>query len=132
MVRGNKRPSSGNPVTYSCTCPGGLNIFIQPVQGLFQYALSAKTPTPAPPRKTPLHVEGFDAEQIWAQLEPQAAALSSRARRLIKAVPPSTVLTTKETELDLDGMSQASLLLKEFRMQDHTLHQSSFGASVTF
>ena len=91
---------------------GGLNTFFQPVQGLFQYALSAKESTPAPPRKTSLHVEGFDAEQIWAQLEPQAAALSSRARRLIKAVPPSTVLTTKETELDLDGMSQASLLLR--------------------
>ena len=73
------------------------------MQGLFQYAVSAKEPTPASQKK--LHVEGFDAEQIWAQLEAQAAVLSSRARRLIKAVPQTAMLTTKETEQDLDGSS---------------------------
>ena len=73
----------------------------QAVQGLFRYAVSAKEPTPASQKK--LHVEGFDAEQIWAQLESQAAVLSLRARRLIKAVPQTTMLTTKETEQDLDG-----------------------------
>ena len=92
---------------------GALNTLTGSVQGLFEYALSEKKPSPAPQRKGSLHVEGFDAEQIWAQLEPQAAALSSRARRLIKVVPPSTVLTTRETELDLDGESQARLLLAE-------------------
>ena len=41
--------------------------------------------------------------QIWAQLEQPVAAAASRARRLAKVVHPSTNLTTKNTERDLDG-----------------------------
>ena len=50
-----------------------------------------------------LHVEGFDAEQIWLQLDMASAQLVRRAKRLLKRAGPDPSLLTSETEEDLEG-----------------------------
>lgn len=50
-----------------------------------------------------LYVEGFDAEQIWLQLELGAAPALRRARKLLKKVGQQPRLMTEETEEAIDG-----------------------------
>lgn len=50
-----------------------------------------------------LHVEGFDAEQIWLQLDMASAQLVRRAKRLLKKAGTEPSLLTPETEEDLTG-----------------------------
>ena len=60
---------------------------------------------------TELHVEGFDAEQIWLQLDMASAQLVRRAKRLLKKAGTDPSLLTPETEEDLTGeMSVESCL----------------------
>lgn len=54
-----------------------------------------------------LHVEGFDAEQIWLQLDMASAQLVRRARRLLKKAGSEPTLLTPETEEDLSGQHAA-------------------------
>ena len=54
---------------------------------------------------TELHVEGFDAEQIWLQLDMASAQLVRRARRLLKKAGTDPALLTPEREQDLTGQS---------------------------
>ena len=50
-----------------------------------------------------LLVEGFDAEQIWLQLDMTSAQLVRRAKRLLKKAGTEPSLLTPETEEDLTG-----------------------------
>ncbi len=50
-----------------------------------------------------LYIEGFDAEQIWLQLELAAAPALKRARKLLRKVGQEPQLLTPETEEALDG-----------------------------
>ena len=80
-------------------------------QALHQYAVAGRGPAGLSLKAQPgLLVDGFDAEQIWAQLAPQAAAVASRARRLLRAAPAeSTHLISRQTDRDLDGEPQSEL-----------------------
>ncbi|KAL3145791.1 hypothetical protein ABBQ38_015168 [Trebouxia sp. C0009 RCD-2024] len=51
-----------------------------------------------------LHVEGFDAEQVWLQLDMASAQLVRRAKRLLKKAGPEPSLLTPETEEDLSDL----------------------------
>lgn len=51
-----------------------------------------------------LHVEGFDAEQVWLQLDMASAQLVRRAERLLKKAGPEPSLLTPETEEDLSDL----------------------------
>ncbi|DBA80599.1 TPA: hypothetical protein ACH3X1_007858 [Trebouxia sp. C0004] len=53
---------------------------------------------------TELHVEGFDAEQIWLQLDMASAQLLRRAKRLLKKAGTDPSLLTPETEEDLTDL----------------------------
>lgn len=55
-----------------------------------------------------LHVDGFDAEQIWLQLDSASAQLVRRARRLLKKAGTDPSLLTPERDQDLTG--QPSIL----------------------
>ena len=50
-----------------------------------------------------LHVEGFDAEQIWLQLDMASAHVVRRARRLLKKAGNEPELLTPEMDEDLEG-----------------------------
>ena len=54
-------------------------------------------------RQLPLYVDGFDAEQIWLQLESMVPPLRRRAQRLSKHISPDAKLLDTDTEQDLDG-----------------------------
>lgn len=53
---------------------------------------------------TELHVDGFDAEQIWLQLDMASAQLVRRAKRLLKKAGTDPSLLTPETEEDLTDL----------------------------
>lgn len=50
-----------------------------------------------------LYIEGFDAEQIWLQLELAAGPALKRARKLLRKVGQEPQLLTPETEEAIDG-----------------------------
>lgn len=50
-----------------------------------------------------LHVTGFDAEQIWLQLDLASAHVVRRARRLLKKAGTEPELLTPEMDEDLEG-----------------------------
>lgn len=50
-----------------------------------------------------LYIEGFDAEQIWLQMELAAAPALKRARKLLRKVGQEPQLLTPETEEAIDG-----------------------------
>lgn len=50
-----------------------------------------------------LYVEGFDAEQIWLQLEAASVPALKRAQRLLKKIGPAPRLLAPETEEAVDG-----------------------------
>ncbi len=54
-----------------------------------------------------LYIEGFDAEQIWLQLELAAGPALKRARKLLKKAGQEPELLTPETEEAIDGGCQA-------------------------
>ena len=60
---------------------------------------------------TELHVEGFDAEQIWLQLDMASAQLVRRARRLLKKAGTDPALLTPEREQDLTGQPTQACLV---------------------
>lgn len=60
---------------------------------------------------TELHVEGFDAEQIWLQLDMASAQLVRRAKRLLKKAGTDPSLLTPETEEDLTGEDSKNLCI---------------------
>lgn len=91
------------------------------LQALFSYATStsaANAPADRPAAAATLamlpelHVEGFDAEQVWLQLDMASAQLVRRAKRLLKKAGPEPSLLTPETEEDLSGQHIA------FRLHD--------------
>ncbi|PSC76514.1 U3 small nucleolar ribonucleo MPP10 [Micractinium conductrix] len=51
-----------------------------------------------------LYVEGFDAEQIWLQLELAAAPALRRARKLLKKAGEAPALLSPETEAEIDDL----------------------------
>jgi hypothetical protein len=55
-----------------------------------------------------LYVEGFDAEQIWLQLEAQSGGALKRARRLLKKAGEEPQLMLPEMEEALDGESSVA------------------------
>ena len=82
------------------------------LQALYSYATStsaANAPADRPAVAASLamlpelHVEGFDAEQVWLQLDMASAQLVRRAKRLLKKAGPEPSLLTPETEEDLSG-----------------------------
>ena len=84
------------------------------LQALYSYTTtsSAKAPADRPAAATimpELHVEGFDAEQIWLQLDMASAQLVRRAKRLLKKAGSEPSLLTPETEEDLSGQHAAFL-----------------------
>lgn len=50
-----------------------------------------------------LHVTGFDAEQIWLQLDMASAHIVRRAKRLLKKAGNEPELLTPEMDEDLEG-----------------------------
>ena len=56
-----------------------------------------------------LYVEGFDAEQIWLQLELAAAPALKRARKLLKRAGRDPLLLTAEMEEAVDGAAAGVL-----------------------
>lgn len=50
-----------------------------------------------------LYVDGFDAEQIWLQLEAHCGAALKRARRLLRKAGEEPSLMLPEMEEALDG-----------------------------
>lgn len=86
------------------------------LQALYSYATStsaANAPADRPAAAASLamlpelHVEGFDAEQVWLQLDMASAQLVRRAKRLLKKAGPEPSLLTPETEEDLSGQNIA-------------------------
>lgn len=82
------------------------------LQALYSYATSSSAANTHADRPTAaaslamlpeLHVEGFDAEQVWLQLDMASAQLVRRAKRLLKKAGPEPSLLTPETEEDLSG-----------------------------
>ncbi|KAL3156038.1 hypothetical protein ABBQ32_013026 [Trebouxia sp. C0010 RCD-2024] len=82
-------------------------------RALFSYATStsaANAPADRPAAAATLamlpelHVEGFDAEQVWLQLDMASAQLVRRAKRLLKKAGPEPSLLTPETEEDLSDL----------------------------
>lgn len=81
------------------------------MQALYDYtATLAQTATgnshrlqTAQPMMPQLHVEGFDAEQIWLQLDMASAHVVRRARRLLKKAGNEPELLTPEMDEDLEG-----------------------------
>ena len=87
------------------------------MQALYDYTSSAATAhlpgdkSTASSVLTELHVEGFDAEQIWLQLDMASAQLVRRAKRLLKKAGTDPSLLTPETEEDLTGEESVTLCL---------------------
>ena len=82
------------------------------VQALYDYTHTEATahlvgdrPVAAPAlgSLTELHVDGFDAEQIWLQLDLASAQLVRRAKRLLKKAGNDPSLLTPDMEEDLTG-----------------------------
>ncbi len=99
------------------------------MQALYDYTSSAatahltgdkSTSATASGALTELHVEGFDAEQIWLQLDMASAQLVRRAKRLLKKAGTDPSLLTPETEEDLTGKESVELCL--FSPADQTAH----------
>ena len=90
------------------------------LQALYSYTTSsaAKAPADRPAAAgalstiPELHVDGFDAEQIWLQLDMASAQLVRRAKRLLKKAGSEPSLLTPETEEDLSGQHAAFLNLQ--------------------
>jgi hypothetical protein len=90
--------------SYECLLTGSA-----PDQALYDLAAAEGTAAAAakgasgelaPPQ---LYVDGFDAEQIWLQLEMQSADALKRARRLIRKAGDVPRLVLPEMEEALDG-----------------------------
>jgi len=65
---------------------------------------SASAPEWAPKASLPeLYVDGFDAEQIWGQLEAAAGPTLKHLRKRLKPMNENLVLLDEETEAALDG-----------------------------
>ncbi len=99
------------------------------MQALYEYTSSAatahlpgdkSTAAAASGVFTELHVEGFDAEQIWLQLDMASAQLVRRAKRLLKKAGTDLSLLTPETEEDLTGKESVESCL--FLLADQTAH----------
>ena len=83
------------------------------LQALYDYTASLAQPAAAAsnsqrlqtaqPLMPLLHVEGFDAEQIWLQLDMASAHFVRRARRLLKKAGNEPELLTPEMDEDLEG-----------------------------
>jgi hypothetical protein len=58
-----------------------------------------------------LYVDGFDAEQIWLQLDLAIKPALKRARKLLSKAGQDPVLLTREAEDALDGGRQAGVVL---------------------
>ena len=89
------------------------------MQALYDYTSTAATAhltgdksiaAATPGALTELHVDGFDAEQIWLQLDMASAQLVRRAKRLLKKAGTDPSLLTPETEEDLTGQQAAPLV----------------------
>ena len=89
-----------------------MNIYVL-LQALYDYTASLAQPAvaasnsqrlqTAQPLMPLLHVEGFDAEQIWLQLDMASAHFVRRARRLLKKAGNEPELLTPEMDEDLEG-----------------------------
>ncbi|KAK9804045.1 hypothetical protein WJX73_007735 [Symbiochloris irregularis] len=75
-------------------------------------AASASTQGQDPPKtgstKSALLVDGFDAEQIWLQLDAAGSSFQRRARKLLKDVGHAPTLLSPETEEDIDDLLAAA------------------------
>ena len=132
--------SIGSANLLNCAHGGGYENCAS-LQALYSYATStsaANAPADRPAAAASLatlpelHVEGFDAEQVWLQLDMASAQLVRRAKRLLKKAGPEPSLLTPETEEDLSGQQIAlpwhySRLL--WSCVQHTLASGSSGGS---
>ena len=90
------------------------HIFLQALYSYTTTSSAANAPADRPAAAAALsmvpelHVEGFDAEQIWLQLDMASAQLVRRAKRLLKKAGADPSLLTPETEEDLSGQHAAS------------------------
>lgn len=51
-----------------------------------------------------LHVSGFDAEQVWAQIDPFSKLINKRTKNLMKRISANSRLLTEATEKDIDRL----------------------------
>ena len=107
------------------------------LQALYDYtATLAQTATgnshtlqTAQPMMPQLHVEGFDAEQIWLQLDMASAHVVRRARRLLKKAGNEPELLTPEMDEDLEG-GNSNTPHSDCEFEANTGHDISFASLV--
>lgn len=57
--------------------------------------------------RRPLLVDGFDAEQVWVQINTAAPQLQRCTRKLFKGMSSTATLIDEATERDIDGKPHA-------------------------
>ena len=73
------------------------------LQALYEWTAST-VPAPADDAVLPeLYVDGFDAEQIWGQLDAFSGPALKRLRKQVKRLGPDILLLDPETEEALEG-----------------------------
>lgn len=73
------------------------------VQALFDFSSSTAPAWGKPSGLSELHVDGFDTEQIWGQLEASCGPALKQLRKKLKLLSSDFVLLDEETEAALDG-----------------------------
>ena len=80
----------------------GLYVQSHVLQALYEWTAST---APAGDAVLPeLYVDGFDAEQIWGQLDAFSGPALKRLRKQVKRLGPDILLLDPETEEALEGM----------------------------
>lgn len=80
------------------------------MQALFDFSSSTAPAWGKPSGLSELHVDGFDTEQIWGQLEASCGPALKQLRKKLKLLSSDFALLDEETEAALDG-KQISLPL---------------------
>lgn len=72
------------------------------LQALYDYTAAAATQK-AEGMLPELHVDGFDAEQIWSQLDVSTGSAIRQLRKRLKKLGTDVQLLSPEAEADLQG-----------------------------
>ena len=73
------------------------------MQAIFDFCASSAPAQATPTGLSELHVDGFDTEQIWGQLEASCGPALKQLRKKLKGLGSDFVLLDIETEAALDG-----------------------------
>ena len=81
---------------------GQLWYFLNVLQALYDFTADA-TFREAPTGLPELHVDGFDTEQVWGQLDSSAGPSLKQLRKRFRSLGQDFVLLDRSTEEALDG-----------------------------